>query len=63
MSEISVNMEDASAEVKGVKERSMEAADLAGSVSDVAQETADCSKKLGLLADNLEDMTKQFSTS
>ena len=63
VSEISVNMADASREVKGVKERSMEAADLASSVSDIAHETSDCSKKLGVLADNLEDMTRQFSTS
>ncbi len=63
VSEISVNMEDASAEVKGVKEKSTEAANLAGSVSDVAHETADCSNRLGVLADNLEGMTKQFSTS
>ncbi len=63
VSEISVNMEDASSEVKGVKDKSTEAADLAGSVSGVAQETADCSKKLGVLADKLEDMTRQFSTS
>ncbi len=63
VSEISGNMEDASQEVKGVKERSMEAADLASSVSGVAQETSDCSKKLGLLADKLEEMTRLFSTS
>ncbi len=62
VSEISVNMEDASHEVKGVKDRSMEAAELAKSVSGIAQETADCSKKLGDLADELEEMTRQFST-
>ena len=63
VSEISVNMEDASQEVKGVKDRSVEAESLAGSVSGVAQETADCSRRLGKMADNLEDMTKQFSTT
>lgn len=63
VSEISVNMEDASQEVKGVKNRSMEAAELSRSVSNIAQDTAECSKRLGNLADDLEEMTRQFSTS
>jgi len=62
VSEITTNMQEASNEVKGVKERSTETAELAKLVSETAQKTADCSSELGKLADNLEDMVRTFKT-
>ncbi len=63
VSEISVNMEEAEVEVRGVKEKSTGTADLAGSVQAVAEETATYSRKLNSLANSLEEMMRSFKTA
>ncbi len=63
VSEISVNMEEAETEVRGVKEKSNNTAEIAGSVQSVAEDTANFSRKLNGLANSLEEMMRSFKTT